>query len=224
MNCLDFRREALAQPLRLVDAAQRHADECPGCRAFLERQRSIDADLFDAMRVPAPDGLADRVLVAQGIRRRPRAWGWALAAGIVLAAGLVTFVAPELAGRALAGEAIAHVTEEPQSFRVAQRHAPETLSTELAVQGVRLARAIGEVTYAQLCPMGDVKARHLVVSTAAGPVTLFLLPDDGTRRNRAIREANGLTAISLPAARGSLAIVAANRASALAVERLLTFT
>lgn len=223
MNCLDFRREALAQPLRLAIVARQHADECSECRAFLERQRSLDADLFDAMRVPAPDGLADRVLVAQGIRRRPRAWGWALAASIVLAAGLVAFVAPELAGRALAGEAIAHVKEEPQSFTIAQMHAPETLSTELAVQGVRLARAL-EVTYAQLCPMGEVRARHLVVSTDAGPVTLLLLPDDATRRNRAIREANGLTAISLPAARGSVAIVAANRESALAVERLLTFT
>ncbi|MEO5677445.1 MAG: DUF3379 family protein [Usitatibacter sp.] len=223
MNCLDFRREALAQPLRLAIVARQHADECSECRAFLERQRSLDADLFDAMRVPAPDGLADRVLVAQGIRRRPRAWGWALAASIVLAAGLVAFVAPELAGRALAGEAIAHVKEEPQSFTIAQRHAPETLSTDLAVQGVRLARAL-EVTYAQLCPMGEVRARHLVVSTDAGPVTLLLLPDDTTRRNRAIREANGLTAISLPAARGSVAIVAANRESALAVERLLTFT
>ena len=223
MNCLDFRREALAQPLRLAIVARQHADECSECRAFLERQRSLDADLFDAMRVPAPDSLADRVLVAQGIRRRPRAWGWALAASIVLAAGLVAFVAPELAGRALAGEAIAHVKEEPQSFTIAQMHAPETLSTELAVQGVRLARAL-EVTYAQLCPMGEVRARHLVVSTDAGPVTLLLLPDDATRRNRAIREANGLTAISLPAARGSVAIVAANRESALAVERLLTFT
>ena len=223
MNCLDFRREALAQPLRLAIVARQHADECSECRAFLERQRSLDADLFDAMRVPAPDGLADRVLVAQGIRRRPRAWGWALAASIVLAAGLVAFVAPELAGHALAGEAIAHVKEEPQSFTIAQMHAPETLSTELAVQGVRLARAL-EVTYAQLCPMGEVRARHLVVSTDAGPVTLLLLPDDATRRNRAIREANGLTAISLPAARGSVAIVAANRESALAVERLLTFT
>lgn len=224
MNCLDFRREALAQPLRLAIVARQHADECSECRAFLERQRSLDADLFDAMRVPAPDGLADRVLVAQGIRRRPRAWGWALAASIVLAAGLVAFVAPELAGRALAGEAIAHVKEEPQSFTIARRHAPETLSAELAVQGVRLARTLGEVTYAQFCPMGEVKARHLVVSTDAGPVTLLLIPDDATRRNRAIREANGLTAISLPAARGSIAIVAANRESALAVERLLTFT
>jgi Protein of unknown function (DUF3379) len=223
MNCLDFRREALIQPLRLGDAARRHADECPGCRAFLERQRELEAQLFDALAVPAPDGLADRVLVAQGIRRRARAWPWALAATLVIAAGVAMLALPALQGGALAAEAIAHVVDEPQSFAGKARDTA-ILPAALAAQGVRLAGALGEVTYAQLCPFGGSHARHLVVATARGPVTLLLMPADGSGHARAMREAGGFTAIAVPAARGSIAIVAASRDDALAVERMLVPT
>jgi uncharacterized protein DUF3379 len=221
MNCLDFRREALAQPLRLAETAQAHVNECPACRAFLERQRELDAELYDAMRVPVPDGLADRVLVAQGIRRRRSPWAWALAATLVLAAGITVLAPPTLSGRALAGEAIAHIGEEPESLKVATQHDAAMLPTELAAQGVRLAQTLGAVTYAQLCPLAGGTAHHLVIATAGGPVTLFLLPDDGKRRARAVVEADGMTAITFPAARGNIAIVASNRDHALAVERSL---
>jgi hypothetical protein len=224
MNCLDFRRDALAQPLRLEPAAAEHAAACPGCKAFLERQRELDAELYDVMRVPVPDGLADRVLVAQGIRRRRRPWLWALAASLMLALGIGIAGRPFFSGRALAGEALAHVAEEPQSFTISHRHAPGMLAGELAAQGVRLASALGEVTYAQLCPMAAGKARHIVVTTAQGPVTLFLLPNDAARRGRAEVDSEGMTAIVLPASRGSIAIVAASAEQARAVERSLSFT
>lgn len=224
MNCIDFRREALAQPLRLAPAAEEHAGGCSACRAFLERQRELDAELYDALRVPVPDGLSDRVLVAQGIRQRKRPWLWALAASVMLAIGIGIAARPLLSGRELAGEALAHVTEEPQSFRISNRHAPDLLAVELAAQGVRLASALGEVTYAQLCPMAAGKARHLVVATAQGPVTLLLLPGDTARRRRVLMQADGMTAIALPASKGSIAIVASNPEQALAVERSLSFT
>ena len=78
MNCIDLRRDALVQPLRLAPEAQAHVDACPACRAFLERQRELDAELYETLRVPVPDGLADRILVAHGIRRRRAPWIWAI--------------------------------------------------------------------------------------------------------------------------------------------------
>ena len=221
MNCLDFRREAQAQPQRLGGEAQAHATGCAGCRAFLERQRTLDAELYDAMSVPVPDGLADRVLVAHGIRRGRAPWYVALAATVVLAAGVAALAPSFISGRDLAGEAIAHVLHEPQSFRLASRHEPGLLATELGRQGVRLARTLGEVTYATLCPMSSGNARHLVVATDAGPVTVFLMPQDGTRRRRTLVESDGMTAIAMSAAQGSITIVAASRAQALAVESSL---
>lgn len=224
MNCLDFRRDALAQPLRLGDEARAHAQSCPACGDFLERQRQYDAELFEALRVPVPDGLAERIVLAQGIRRRKQPWLWAAAASLALAAGLALLVPPYFAGSALAGEAIVHVKDEPQSFRLASKQSPGMLAGELSAQGISLVAALGEVTYAQLCPMKSGEARHLVVATAEGPVTLFLMPRDATPRRRSVVDADGMTAIALPVARGSIAIVAANRQQALAVERLLVLS
>jgi hypothetical protein len=224
MNCIDFRREALAQPLRLAADAGEHAAGCDSCGPFLERLREMDAELFQAISVPVPDGLAERILVAQGIRGRRRPWQWAIAATVVLAFFVALLARPLLNGRELAGEALAHVVHEPQSFSLVSAHAADLLPSELALQGARLARAVGEVTYSTLCPMAPVKARHLVVRTADGPVTLLLLPDDPVRRGRTVVEGDGMTAISLPAARGSIAIVAPTRAQALALESSLVLS
>ena len=221
MNCIDLRRDALAQPLRLVPEAQAHVDACPACRAFIERQRELDAELFETLRVPVPDGLADRILVAHGIRRRRAPIAWAIAATLVAAAGLAVLAPATFSGRALAGEAIAHVNHEPHALRAIDRHPAALLPSELEAQGVRLARALGEVTFATLCPMSAGHAHHLVVSTPAGPVTLLLMPADATSRRRTLVESDGMTAIVVPAARGSVAIVAQSREQALAVENAL---
>lgn len=220
MNCIDFRRGVLIAPLQLDGAAREHALACAACNEFLQRQRELDSGLYEAMRVPVPDGLADRILVAQGLRGRQRRWLWGLAATLVLAAGLA-YTVPRVNGEALAREAIAHVAEEPQSFRIVTAQAAHFLDDTLAVQGARLGVALGEVTYAQLCPMKDQKARHLVVRTPEGPVTLLLMPDDHGWRRRAVVESGGMTAITIPVSRGSIAIVAPSRPQALAIERSL---
>jgi Protein of unknown function (DUF3379) len=208
MNCIDFRREALAQPSRLTPVAGNHAAGCDSCGPFLERLRELDNQLYAAMCVPVPDGLADRVLVAQGIRGRRRSWLWAVAAGAVLALFVGLLARPLLSGRELAREALAHVAEEPQSFRLVSAHPSDLLATELASQGLRLAKAVGQVTYSTICPMNPVKARHLVVATPEGPVTLLLLAADPV--------------MPWPSTRGGLAVVPRRRAHALAFESALT--
>ena len=221
MNCIDFRREALAQPLRLAPDAGEHAAGCESCGPFLERLRELEAQLHDAMSGPVPDGLADRILVAQGLRGRRRTWLWSIAASAILALFVGLLARPLLQGRSLANEALAHVAHEPQSFRLVTAHPAELLPSELAAQGLRLAKAVGEVTYATICPMDPAKARHLVVATPEGPVTLLLLAGDPVKRGRSVVEGHGMTAISFPAARGSIAIVAPTRAQALAFESSL---
>lgn len=221
MNCLDFRRDVLAQPLKPGEEARSHALDCASCREFLARQRELDEELVQALQVPVPDGLADRVLVAQGIRSGARLWPWAAAASVAIAVALGVLAPPFLAGDALAREAIVHLREEPQSLRLVTAHDPGLLTQALASQGMRLAVTLGQVTYAKLCPMAQGKAHHVVVATAHGPVTLFLLPGDAVARKRTLVESEGATAITIPAARGSIAIVAATREQALAAERAL---
>ncbi|HYC34999.1 MAG TPA: DUF3379 family protein [Usitatibacter sp.] len=222
MSCIDFRRVILANPRQPDESQLAHARECAACRDYLERQREADAQLFEALQVPPPDGLADRILLAGGLRNTR--WAWPLAASLVLAAGLAV-VWPRLAGGdALGREAIAHLSHEPQALTIAQAVAHDFLPTLLADQGMKLARNIGQVTYSQICPLADKVARHLVVRTAQGPITLFLMPDDTLPRSRAVTEQDGMIAITLPAARGSITIVASRLEDAIALENSLRAT
>jgi hypothetical protein len=218
MNCLEFRRAALAAPRELPAEAREHAATCEACRAALSREIAFDDRLHEAMRTAVPEALADRVLVAQGLRRRA-AWPWGLAATAVLAAVIGWAAPPMIAGRGLAHEAIAHVEAEPQSLRIRNAYPREQLVSLLAAQGLRLAGDVGEVTYLQHCPMGESVGEHLVLATPEGPVTLLLLPRDETRRRAAEVSDRGRAAMAAPAPRGSLAIVAASGEQARAFAR-----
>ena len=220
MNCLDFRRAAGIDPRQPGEEVRLHAADCAECRAFLERQQEMDAALFEALRVPAPDGLADRILVAHGLRTPRRAWYVALAASLVIASALA-ILWPRAEDNPLGREAIAHVMGEPQSFTTKGVFPANLLASALAKQGMRLAVAVGTVTYENLCPMAGGTARHLVVDSGGGPVTVFLAAQAPRPAGRSVTRDQGMVAITLPAARGAITIVAANLAQAMAVEHAL---
>lgn len=218
MNCLEFRRHILADPRRPGAGERAHAAECPACADFLDKQRDLDARLFEAMQVTPPDGLADRILVARGLRKRR--WIWPVAASLMLTGALVALW-PRLGADELGREAIAHVAHEPQAFTASYSVPDDALATMLADQGVNLVRAVGRITYSTLCPVGSHTARHIVVRTAEGPVTLLLMPDDRQARQRAVTQADGMAALTIPAARGTITIVAGSVDQALAMEKSL---
>ena len=219
MNCIDFRRLVLANPRQPGDEERAHAEQCAACRQYLERQRELDAELFSAMQVPPPDGLADRILVARG--QRTRRWVLPMAAALVMAVG-VAILWPRLApADPLGREAIAHVGAEPQSFTTAHAVPNDFLVAVMAEQGASAVKAIGQVTYATVCPLAGKVSRHLVVRTAAGPVTMFLFAQDPTARKRTVTQRDGMAAITIPAAKGSITLVASSLDAAMAIEKAL---
>lgn len=219
MNCLDFRRCILANPRQPGAEERAHAAECAACADYLERQRELDARIFDAMQVAPPDGLADRILVARGLRSRR--WFLPIAASVLLTGSLVSLWPRSSRDDPLGREAIAHVAHEPEAFTTTHAVPKDVLAAFLSDQGVRLVRTVGDVTYSRLCPMAGRVARHLVVRTAAGPVTIFLMPDDPDARRRAITQGDGMAALTLPAGRGTISIVADSVDQALAMEESL---
>lgn len=54
MDCLEFRRVALADPRRFPAAAAAHTQSCAACKGFLERSLEDEARLADALRVVVP--------------------------------------------------------------------------------------------------------------------------------------------------------------------------
>ncbi|PIW71165.1 MAG: DUF3379 domain-containing protein, partial [Hydrogenophilales bacterium CG12_big_fil_rev_8_21_14_0_65_61_21] len=89
MNCLEFRRLALANPLHPGAAALEHEAACPDCARFYLDLRRQEEEMYQALAIPVPEGLADRILLKTRPRlldqaRSVRVWLPALAATLVL--------------------------------------------------------------------------------------------------------------------------------------------
>jgi hypothetical protein len=218
MNCLEFRRAALADPHHPGHEALEHEASCPSCAYFYRELRMQEEALYEAMNVPVPDGLADRVLLRQtrGWRKRflPRFAAPALAASLVLAAslGLVWQFKPDaLTPEMLAAGIVAHVEEEQKALLVEQRVPLARLVTVVKRSGGELGEPPGETSYVDHCPLpGGGTGEHLVFNTPHGKLTLILMP--GKRITHPVRlDRDGLTVSLMPAGDGSLALVSDNR-------------
>jgi len=218
MDCLEFRRAALADPQRLPAAAAAHVQGCAACKALLGRSLEFEARLADALRVAVPQGLEERVLERIAPRRAKRLL--AFAASVLVAAGVALLIGtPRPDPVALAGIDFV-VFEEAQSIveaRPAERGAADGAARKI---GISLPAQLGEIRYICLYPFGGGLAHHLLVKTPLGKVTLLLIPGR-PRASRATASARGLEASVIPAVDGSVAIVADSSRSILRTEALL---
>ena len=218
MNCLEFRRAALANPHHPGHEALAHEASCPTCAHFYRELRMQEEALYEAMNVPVPDGLADRVLLRQTRGWRERVFlrfaAPALAASLVLAAtlGLVwKFQADALTPEMLAAGIVAHVEEEQKALRAEQRVPLARLVNVVKRSGGELGEPPGETSYVDHCPLpGGGTGEHLVFNTPHGKLTLILMP--GKHITHPVRlDRDRLTVSLMPAGKGSLALVSDNR-------------
>lgn len=217
MNCLEFRRVALADPHHPGHEALEHETSCPSCAHFYQELRMQEEALYEAMNVPVPDGLADRILLRQrrGWRERflPRFAAPALAASLVLAASLALvwqFKPDGLTPEMLAAGIVTHVEEEQKALRAEQRVPLARLVTAVKRSGGELGEPPGETSYVDHCPLpGGGTGEHLVFNTPHGKLTLILMP--GKSIAHPVRlDKDGLTVSLMPAGKGSLALVTEN--------------
>lgn len=218
MNCLEFRRAALADPHHPGREALEHEASCPPCAHFYRELRMQEEALYEAMNVLVPDGLADRVLLrrTRGWRERfiPRFAMPALAASLVLAIAIGlgwNFQSAALTPEMLAAGIAAHVEEEQKALRAEQRVPLARLVAAVKRGGGELGKPPGEASYADHCPLpGGGTGEHLVFNTPHGKLTLILMP--GKRITHPMRlDKDGLTVSLMPAGEGSLALVSNNR-------------
>ena len=213
MNCLEFRRLALADPRRLPEPGRAHAADCPSCQRFHHNLLRQDESLLEALEVDVPAGLADRVLLKRPRFEWPRLGGTPWGAGLALAATLVLGVGVGLliprhqSAEWLAAELIAHVQHEPGALENSSLVSEAEVLKAVNRGGGRVLGAIGKVTHAGRCPVPGGMGEHLVLETETGKVTVILMPNQPLHsRTRLTRE--GLTSVVLPAGKGSLSIVA----------------
>ncbi|MBK6726700.1 MAG: DUF3379 family protein [Xanthomonadales bacterium] len=215
MNCLEFRRAIGTDPRNLDETADAHRVQCARCSDALQRALGFERTLSAAFAVPVPEGLADRLLLAQITATRheparPRWRNWSLAAALLLSIGLGAAFAWRWIGlnAPMSDLAIAHLAHEPVALSSRAIVAEDDVRALFAALGAPLRHAPGTVHYLMNCPLGHHRVAHLVLQREHGPVTALYVPRVHEPRqdfNRA-----GVRGRELPVADGTLILLAAS--------------
>ncbi|WP_158678933.1 DUF3379 family protein [Pseudoalteromonas sp. T1lg75] len=187
MDELEFRRRLLAQPHDKDKALLEYAQQSPERLALVNELKSFDKELQQAMQVPVPESLADKIILRQSMsddgsdvcvpmpRSVKRPWYLALAASIaiVFSVALYQLNSPTLT---IGEHALAHVYHEIDSLESQDRLDMATVNARLSELGGQLSALPGEVTYARFCRFKGQKSLHLVFESDFGPMTVFIVP------------------------------------------------
>lgn len=183
MNCLDARRELLADPERPSAELGAHLSECAACAAAAERAREQDERIREALKVPVPKGLADRLLLAQTTKRRSRVrhLPFALAATVVLSVSVAIAwqfgVRPWSEARALERYVLEHIRHEQQALSLIDRVPRDAVVALLSEYDLELAGTMDDIVFLKRCPTPNGDGLHFVVRTDRGPVTIIYMPE-----------------------------------------------
>lgn len=195
IDCLEFRRLSLIEPNSQASDFLRHTEDCPSCLRFVQSVQEMDQSLQSSTHVVASDALKARLKLAQGIRQRPRESQpqWlrpaALAAALaVVALGVGTVISlQQLPSEPMLASTIAdqstqaemfsgvlhHVGHHPEQAAWEAQNANAIVNTLLADYDQRLRfNFLENLTFGEICPMGDYIGLHATLETSNGPVTI----------------------------------------------------
>lgn len=207
MTCLDYRRQLLAGAGE-SDAMRVHRLQCAGCAAEWREHGAFEDALREAVRVPVPEGFAERMASAQ-VRRRRRflaaaatlaaaagAGGYAwLARQDPLALACIDFVMKEEAKSIMMG---------PMPREAARKALAGTLPLEVIER-------VGQIKHVGPCPFNGRNAYHVVMMVPQGKVTLLVMPGYRMRGHRQAAK-EGMNAMVMPAGDGSYGIIGTDAA------------
>lgn len=214
MNCLEFRRQLLIDPLAQSEEASRHEAGCETCAAYAREVRAQEIQLRAVLNeVRAPDGMADRVLLAARFEQRAevrRRWWYGAAAGVLMAIGVSMFSvwtsSIERGGLELAQSVINHIEDESHHLREALPVSAGRVKWVFRRFGAELAADIGPIHFAAECLMRERNGVHLVMPGKMGPITVFFMPGEMTDRVLSVDSARFDGEI-VPTRWGSIAVV-----------------
>jgi len=208
MDCLEFRRLLGTDPRIAGAAAREHLESCPRCRDAYARAHAFEGRLSQALAVPVPEGLADRVLLNQLTGERQRRatgfrYGWialAAAASLALAIGLVQ--RQRASAASIPDLVVAHVNgEEKPMLALRTPVASGEVKDAFTNRGVHLASVPEGVSYVAECPVGKYPTVHMVMPRDNQPVSVLYFPNyrvaaaqdftRGTQHGREVRVADG---------------------------------
>ncbi len=226
IDCSQYRRATLAEPQSADPELLAHRDQCAQCAEFAERLARFEARLASAMslelgaaaRAAAPAGGAENVVplragaartAARRDRLRPR---WvALAASMLLAAGVAGLLWLAVPRSSLADAVVAHMAGEPQAWLSNEAVPATRLSEAIRDAHMTLRSDAGVVSYAASCEFRGFHVPHLVVQDTSGPVTVMVLVHESARATVNFDEQGYRGVIRAVPGHGAIAVLTRNR-------------
>jgi anti-sigma factor RsiW len=135
VECLEFRRAKLSRPREHSPELERHAAGCAACAEFAKEADAFEERLAQAVSVPVPEGIADRVLLNYKLQRGRRYGRYAIAAAMLLGIGLLMTYSQIARRDVLTSAVIAHVVSMPEALQNVQNVPEGNLAQALATHG-----------------------------------------------------------------------------------------
>jgi hypothetical protein len=193
----------------------------------------FEARVRDAMRVPVPEALADRVLLRHKIHA-PAVRTWALAASLIAVLGVGIYfyrasvnedervlTAAALRAGHPAVTAIAHVLEEePRMLKANRGVDPVVMRVAFMRWNLNVPAQGTTVLYFDKCPMTGGAGHHVVLQTPFGQVTLILVPGQSLGPRVVVAD-RGKTAMAAPRGAGGYILIADSIRTVTQTEKLL---
>ncbi|NQY87840.1 MAG: DUF3379 domain-containing protein [Colwellia sp.] len=184
MDDLQYRRSIYAEPTSQSDdiIAAQNAD--PAKKQFAHELCLFDQKLKQAMSIPVPDDLCNKLLLRQTLashqqEKRKSRLHLALAASVAIVAGLVVnYIQFSSSYTNLGDYALAHVYHEQNGFYNddSNRVSLTSLNKKMATFNGSFTGSLGELLSADYCRFDGMKSLHLVFQGITDTVTVFVVP------------------------------------------------
>jgi hypothetical protein len=207
-----------------------HERACLSCRQFARRSSVFEHKLREALTVEVPAGLIERIKQRRDIGEQVRArqirpLRYALAASLLLAAGLASLLGYQLLGPAfndatLQRTVIQHINHDIEDLYAHDEVGVARLRPLFARFGVRLQRDLGRVNFAASWSRRQHRGLHVVLAGKRGSVTILYLDGEYVEHSSRIHNER-FEGTLFPVESGSVAVVGERGESIEAIARKL---
>jgi hypothetical protein len=207
-----------------------HERACLSCRQFARRSSVFEHKLREALTVEVPAGLIERIKQRRDIGEQVRArqirpLRYALAASLLLAAGLASLLGYQLLGPAFNDATLQRTVTQHINHDIEDLYAHDEVSVArlrplFARFGVRLQHDLGRVNFAASWSRRQHRGLHVVLAGKRGPVTILYLDGEYVEHSSRIHNER-FEGTLFPVESGSVAVVGERGESIEAIARKL---
>ncbi len=216
MDDLQFRRAIYADPNNQDADTIAAQQNDPSKKQFAQEICQLDERIKQALQVPVPDDLCDKLILRQTlashqVHKRKARIHLALAASVAIVGGLMlNFIQFSSAYSNLGDQALAHVYHEQGSFdnNTTKLVSLASLNKKMAAFDGNFSQSLGKLLFADYCRFDGMKSLHLVYQGKTSPVTVFVVPKDEQLRFDADFNDKKLFGSSLEFSQSNIIVVA----------------